>query len=56
MEKIVFLYDRDSPRISQLRGILLKEYEVLSENSYLDKDTNIKVIEITDDQIVVSKI
>jgi membrane-bound serine protease (ClpP class) len=33
-----------------------KEYEVLSENSYLDKDTNIKVIEITDDQIVVSKI
>jgi membrane-bound serine protease (ClpP class) len=33
-----------------------KEYEVLSENSYLDKDTNIKVIQITDDQIVVSKI
>ena len=32
-----------------------KEYEVLSENSYLDKDTNIKVIKITDDSVVVSK-
>ena len=30
MEKIAFLYDKDSPRISQLHGILLKEYEVLS--------------------------
>ena len=30
MEKIAFLYDKDSPRIAQLRGILLKEYEVLS--------------------------
>lgn len=33
-----------------------KEYEVLAEDSYLDKDTNIKVIEITDDDVVVSKI
>ena len=32
-----------------------KEYEVLAENSYLDKDTNIKVIKITNDNVVVSK-
>ena len=29
MEKIVFLYDQDSPRIEQLRGILRNDYEIL---------------------------
>ena len=29
MEKIIFLYDNDSPRVEQLRGILVKDFEVL---------------------------
>ena len=29
MEKIVFLYDQNSPRIEQLRGILRNDYEIL---------------------------
>jgi len=33
-----------------------KEYEVISENTYLDKDTDIKVIKVTGDEVVVSKI
>lgn len=50
MEKIVFLYDRDSPRISQLRGILLKEYEVLSVH---DKNEIMSLLEQSFDDLSV---
>ncbi len=50
MEKIVFLYDKNSPRIEQLRGILLNDYEVVLAN---DKNEIMSILKDSFDDLSV---